>query len=127
MARQVALQLVQVARLEPLHKNVDNVKIDVVVYVCHGGLLCLITCCHGSHDPPRAKINHCANAQKTCDLFTLGNACLAPSRGKAFHAMPLLRRMDIGSTGIGGKELVQRYKSDFLPLQGEGIFVNSAR
>ena len=47
--------------------------------------------------------------------------------GEAFHAMPLLRRMDISSTGIGGKELAQRYKSDFLPLEGEGIFVDSAR
>ena len=127
MAGQVVLQLVQVARLEPMHKNVDDVKIDVVVYACHAGLLYLITCCHGSHDPLHAKINHCANAQKNCDLFTLGNACLAPSMGAAFHAMPLLRRMDISSTGIGGKDLAQRYKSDFLPLQGEGIFVDSAR
>ena len=127
MARQVALQLVQVARLEPLHKNVDDVKIDVVVYVCHGGLLYLITCCYGSHDPPHAKINHCANAQKTCDLFTLGNACPAPSVGKAFQAMPVLRRMDTSSTGIDGNELAQGYKRDFLPLEGEGIFVNSAR
>ena len=127
MVGQVALQLVQVARLEPMHKNVDDVKIDVVVYVCHGGLLYLISCCYGSHDPPHAKINHCANAQKTCDLFTLGNACLAPSMGEAFQAMPVLRRMDISSTGIGGNELAQRYKIDFLPLEGERIFVDSAR
>ena len=67
----VALELVQVTGLEPAQENLDGVKFNVKMNACHAGLLCLITCRYGSHDPLHSSNHHCANAQHFCDLFTL--------------------------------------------------------
>ena len=72
VSRRIALELVNIVGLLPAQQNIDEIEVDVGMNVCHVGLLCLVMCCYGSHHRLRRKINHCANAQKNCDLFTLG-------------------------------------------------------
>ena len=71
MGGNIALELMQVIGLYPAQENGNQVRILGKWSAFHVGLLWLFTCCYGSHHPLRLENDHCVNAHKNCDLFTL--------------------------------------------------------
>jgi hypothetical protein len=62
MGGRIALELMHVVGLQPARKNLDEVKIDVEVNACHGGLLTVVTWFRwfpSSASPDSQSLRHC--------------------------------------------------------------------